>query len=467
MLLAISMADWSFCGAPGNGVPSLAQSRREFERITASRDSTREEWLRVIGNFRAIASAGKDDAGKRSLFLAGKASLRLYQRFGGVEDLDLAIVYLSEFTRVHRKGSHFIAGLGELKTAYTLKAQRTAQGGPGKSIKPEAKGHGYGVDFSARKREHAPFPAVGATSGKPAQPPSAVSVRRVEPRSVVPLNTAGNPFFPGPLPARPPVEKAPAQTRPVRSASVAPPVVTDVTPPIRSHRTRAKSYIIVIDPGHGGKDPGAVSRDGKVKEKDLTLGISRRLKNCIKTRLPGVTVLLTREDDRFLSLKDRTALANSQDADLFLSIHCNGHGDPSSRGIETFYLSKAGSRGTMRVAAKENGISLSKMTDLQATLVDLMVTSKKTESDRLANAVHSKLVHWLAKVPNLGRDRGVKGAPFYVLLGANMPAILIECAFVSNGREKENLTAANNLDLIAEGLAEGAKGYLEGLGDKS
>jgi N-acetylmuramoyl-L-alanine amidase len=238
-------------------------------------------------------------------------------------------------------------------------------------------------------------------------------------------------------------------------------------PVLRRVENHLKEFIIVLDPGHGGKDPGAVSKDGRIKEKDITLEVANLLKNRLLSAMPGVKVEMTRTDDRFLTLQERTALANSLNADLFISLHCNADSDSSSRGVETFYLSKASSPRAMRMAARENGIPLATMSDLQATLLDLMLTSKKSESAKLAKTVQSCLVKNLAKSAPKIRDRGIKRAPFYVLIGAKMPAILVECAFISNGREEQKLTSTGYLDSVALGIANGAATYLRGLGGKS
>lgn len=238
-------------------------------------------------------------------------------------------------------------------------------------------------------------------------------------------------------------------------------------PPPRPIENAAKDFLVVIDPGHGGKDPGAVSKDGGIKEKNVTLEVAYLVKKRLLSDVRGIKVEMTRTDDRFLTLQERTALANSLNADLFISLHCNADSHSSSRGVETFYLSKASSPRAMRLAARENGIPLAEMSDLQATLLDLMLASKKSESDRLANTVHHALVQDLAKAAPKIRNRGVKRAPFYVLLGAKMPAILVECAFISNGRDEQKLTSAQYLDAVATGIAAGAGKYLRELGSKS
>lgn len=248
-----------------------------------------------------------------------------------------------------------------------------------------------------------------------------------------------------------------------RSASLIPPTVIDA-PTTSGKKT---NFTVVIDPGHGGKDPGAVSGDGSLKEKDIALAVAGRMSDKLRSMNAGIKVLLTRDDDSHLNLQERTAFANANDADLFISIHCNSANDSTSKGIETFYLSKASSNAAMRVAARENDISMSKMSDLEATLLDLMVISKKTESAELATEVHDALGKSLREKGLNGRDRGVKQAPFYVLLGADMPAILVECAFISNGKDRDKLGSAMYLDVIAEGLAKGAFNYLNALRDKN
>jgi len=243
-----------------------------------------------------------------------------------------------------------------------------------------------------------------------------------------------------------------------------PPIsVTDAAPPRLAAPRVPREWLIVLDPGHGGKDHGAVSADGDVKEKDITLQVARRVKQQLESLNPSVRVELTRNDDKFLTLEERTAQANSSNADLFISIHCNADIDASAKGVETFYLSKATSRRAMRFAARENGISPSKMTDLEATLLDLMLTSKKCESDKLASIVHSRTVNSVKSLMPSLKDRGVKPAPFYVLLGAQMPAILVECAFLSNNLEKAKLSSPPFLESVAQGISKGAVDYLQGL----
>lgn len=270
------------------------------------------------------------------------------------------------------------------------------------------------------------------------------------------------------LPEKPsadaPIEESKPQAKPAepepadatkQDAAPAPPCVVS-----------GEKYVVVIDPGHGGKDPGAVSNDGQLREKEVTLKIADRVKERLEKNYPGITVALTRKEDTFLPLQERTACANSLNADLFVSIHCNAAEDASSRGIETYYLSKASSRKAMASAARENGIPPDRMSDIDATLLDLLMDSKKNESVRLAETVHHSLIRTVKGANSLKRDRGVKRAPFYVLLGAKMPAVLVECGFI-NGRERDKLKQPSYLDSLATGISDGIGTYLQGLGDKT
>ena len=250
---------------------------------------------------------------------------------------------------------------------------------------------------------------------------------------------------------------------PIRTASVIPNAVMARPGNPGSTDGLSKRFLVVIDPGHGGKDSGAVSRDGRLKEKDVTLRIAMRLKKLLNTRNRRVRVVLTRSDDRFLALEERTALANVLNADLFVSIHCNAGTDSDSRGLETYYLSTTSCTKALEVAARENNIPLDRMSDLQATLLDLTMQSKRSESDRLAKTVHRHLVRRLARLLGPNGDRGVKRAPFNVLLGAKMPSVLVECAFISNPGEARRLRDPRYLNILADGIARGADSYLKSL----
>lgn len=232
----------------------------------------------------------------------------------------------------------------------------------------------------------------------------------------------------------------------------------DLSAPSLAQQLGLKVGRIVLDPGHGGKDPGALANG--LKEKDVVLKFARQLKPVIEKEL-GCEVLLTRNNDTFISLEERTAIANTRNADLFISIHLNAHPSPKVRGLETYYLNLSTNAEAMRVAAMENATSTNQMSDLQDILQDILQNSKIKESSRLAEQVHGSLVTGLTQksfgnIPNLG----VKQAPFYVLIGAQMPAILMELAFISNEEDAQNIQSDQYLSVMAREIAIGIQAYV-------
>jgi len=215
---------------------------------------------------------------------------------------------------------------------------------------------------------------------------------------------------------------------------------------------------IIIDPGHGGKDKGAISAN-KCYEKDITLAIAKELKGALEVET-GCEVILTRTRDRFLSLEERTAIANTQKADLFISIHTNAHENRSLHGVETYYLNLSKDKESARVAAFENATSSKKISDLEAILHDLMLHSKINESSQLASEVQCKIISKLRGRYEGIRDLGIKQAPFYVLLGAEMPSILIETAFLTNEREELRLKDPNFQQNLAKAISAGIGSYI-------
>ncbi len=216
---------------------------------------------------------------------------------------------------------------------------------------------------------------------------------------------------------------------------------------------------IVIDPGHGGKDSGAIGVNG-LMEKDLVLDISLMLKEMIEKEL-GISAILTRDDDRYLSLEERTAIANIQNADIFISIHANSSPKRNTKGVETYFLSLTKDPEAMRVAARENAISLKKLDDLQLILNDLMFNSKIKESSTLASYIQKSIILNLNGRYSDVNDLGVKQAPFYVLIGAKMPSVLVEVSFISNPIEGKRLESREYRRKIARGILEGIKNYIE------
>lgn len=217
---------------------------------------------------------------------------------------------------------------------------------------------------------------------------------------------------------------------------------------------------IVIDPGHGGKDFGAPGFIPGVHEKDVVLQIARRTAKRIREEL-NLEAILTRNDDRYLALEERTAFANTQRADLFVSIHTNASRDPRAYGTETYFLNLATDDESIRVAAMENATSTKNISDLHSILNELLRNAKINESSRLAEVVQASLVRNLERNGySRVKDKGVKQAPFYVLLGARMPSILVETAFISNREECRLLTTPAFQEHLAEAIVNGIRAYI-------
>ncbi len=218
---------------------------------------------------------------------------------------------------------------------------------------------------------------------------------------------------------------------------------------------------IVVDPGHGGHDPGAVGPGG-LKEKDVVLQIGRKLATKMKKEM-GIDVVMTRSTDVFIPLEERTAIANKVNADLFVSIHANASLNKAAAGIETYYLNLAKTDKAARVAARENNTSLEKVGLLQTILFDLMANYKINDSARLADDVQKSLCDRLSRKYSGTRNLGVKQGPFYVLVGATMPSILVETAFISNEHEAELLTSDAYQESAASGILQGIRNYIKRL----
>ncbi|WP_243373486.1 N-acetylmuramoyl-L-alanine amidase [Geotalea sp. SG265] len=222
----------------------------------------------------------------------------------------------------------------------------------------------------------------------------------------------------------------------------------------------AKIRRIVVDPGHGGHDPGAVGAGG-TREKDVVLQIGLKLARKLKEEL-GLDVVMTRSTDVFIELQERTAIANKVGADLFVSVHANASLNRNASGMETYYLNLAKTEKAAQLAAKENGTSLEKVSLLQAVLFDLMANYKLNDSAHLADEVQ-KAAYGKANAQFPLKNLGVKQGPFYVLVGATMPSILVETAFLSNEREEERLKDPRYQEAVAEGITAGIKGYISTL----
>jgi N-acetylmuramoyl-L-alanine amidase len=299
----------------------------------------------------------------------------------------------------------------------------------------------------------------------PAQPPPIENARPVKPVAV-----------PAATPAQaPPIETAgpgPAKSGLVKADTVKP----DAAPPVEvarpARRTSAggtslvralglKLQRVVIDPGHGGHDEGTQGPKGLL-EKDLVLDVATRLGKLIEDRM-GAEVIYTRTDDTFVPLEGRTALANDKKADLFLSIHANSSPIPRVTGVETYYLNFTDSKDALDVASRENASAQKSVFELRDIIERISAHDKAEESRDFASRIQTALFAFSSKTFSAERNRGVRKAPFVVLIGANMPSVLVEIGFLSNPREEMLLIKPDYRQKLAEALFRGLTKYAEGL----
>ena len=352
--------------------------------------------------------------------------------------------------------------------AATLKNSKTSDEATAYASKPTA-----GAGAKAQVQRPANKPALVTTSngaGKTVvveadndDDDSAVTVAKLDPPEIKPA--AKTPItLPPPTLTLPTLSKS--STRKGRQPAVVFPDAREAVPTASGDRSLIRALglkigRIVIDPGHGGHDTGTIGPHG-LEEKDLVLDVGRRLGKLLQTRL-GADVVYTRKDDTFIPLETRTAIANQDQADLFVSIHANSSRDPDARGVETYYLNFTSSAEALDVAARENAASDKSVYELQDLVKKIALKEKIEESREFAanvqRALHSGLA---AKSPGI-RDRGVKKAPFIVLIGANMPSILAEISFVSNPGDERRLQTSDYRQRIAESLYRGISKYVSGL----
>jgi N-acetylmuramoyl-L-alanine amidase len=257
-----------------------------------------------------------------------------------------------------------------------------------------------------------------------------------------------------PVPPPPPAVAAMDPAGPPGAASVDPPgAEASIPSPTRKHRVR-----VMIDPGHGGKDPGATGPTG-LKEKDVVLEIGRLVREKL-SRFGEYDVRMTRDEDVFIPLEERTAMANGARADLFVSLHINASRDRRTEGYSTYVLSRgASNREDLELAARENGVPLHKLQGVKFIIDDMFTGARKNESLRLAKTVNDAVVRRVsARYPGT-QSLGLKQAPFYVLVGARMTAVLVEASFISNAREESRLRDPALLEGIADGVVEAVRYY--------
>jgi len=292
----------------------------------------------------------------------------------------------------------------------------------------------------------------------------AIPVLPTSPEAVAPPG----PVAAGPSPEDPaqPLITPPVSPRASPAGSAVPSAPPAIPPSVESPRaaashpapTRKHRVRVMIDPGHGGKDPGAIGPTG-LKEKDVVLAIGRK----IREKLSGsgeFDVRMTRDEDVFIPLEERTAMANKGRADIFVSLHINASRNRSAEGFSTYVLSRgASNREDLELAARENGVPIGKLQGVKFIIDDMFTGARKNESLRLAKTVNDAVVrHVSTRFPG-AQSLGLKQAPFYVLVGARMTAVLVEASFISNAREESRLRDTSCLDGIADGVVEAVRYY--------
>jgi N-acetylmuramoyl-L-alanine amidase len=321
--------------------------------------------------------------------------------------------------------------------------------------------------ISSAKPVPAPERAPETAVPPPATPaPAVVTAPTIETSEVEPETVPiGKPILaetmdvPSPLPALPPPTPPKTTPPPTTPALAAKRMSSGDRTLIRE--LGLKVGRIVIDPGHGGRDHGSTGPNG-LMEKELVLDVAQRLGKLIEERL-GSEVIFTRNDDTFIPLEGRTALANDSKADLFLSIHANSSPYPAVAGVETYYLNFTNMRDAMDVAARENASSQQTIHDLTDIIQKITRHDKAEESREFAGKMQTALYTVSAKANPSLKNRGVKKAPFVVLIGARMPSILAEIGFVSNSREEALLKRPDHRQKLAEALYRGLSRYAETL----
>jgi N-acetylmuramoyl-L-alanine amidase len=297
---------------------------------------------------------------------------------------------------------------------------------------------------------------VSADMSLPVSSPVAVG-----PPPVVPQPVRATPVAPDPKPT-PALEKLPMASRPLPPA-VLPPISPSANSDGRYSLARQLGLgisRIVLDPGHGGHDPGA--RGNGISEAELVLDVAQRLRKLLEKQ-PGVEVAMTRDADVFIPLEERTAFANRQGADLFLSIHANASPNSRARGVETYYLNFASNPEAEAVAARENSASARSMHNLPDIVRAIALNNKIDESRDFAAMVQRSMVRRLAARNRQLRDLGVKQAPFVVLIGAGMPSVLAEISFITNKQEGQLLKTGAYRQQIAEALLDAVVRYQQSL----
>ena len=402
---------------------SLDQAREAFQALEKDpeRSLRRDLWLALVQRFTALGASAPKEDGVRALWYLARSWEEIARRSHLSMDARRAADAYSRLAQVAPK--HSLADDALLRQAQIMARQGDASGAKA-VLQRLVSSYPQGDMAAAARQEIARLDGVAA---KPA------------------------PTAPTPPPAPPPADRAPLPQG-------APPAAVTIQPKKQAGNLAEQLGLtirtIVLDPGHGGKDPGAVVQGWY--EKDINLRMARILGDMLRAK--GFQVVLTRTKDTYLSLEERTRRANAAKGDLFLSIHCNAHADPGLHGFELYYLDLATDQQAARVAARENGVSEKKISDMQRILSDLLLQSKIEESKALARITQKEVMRTAAASWGL-QDHGARGAFFYVLTGVRMPALLVELGYMTNPSELQRLGQDVYLRALAAGLTQGVVAY--------
>jgi N-acetylmuramoyl-L-alanine amidase len=330
------------------------------------------------------------------------------------------------------------------------------------SLQPKAKSNSSDAAAPSKVQPDR-IPPVTATAKKP-EPPT----READKKSSLPLSEIKPVEAPTAFPADIDVVDKAVRPPPAVVPEIAPPKAA--MPTSRGDRTLTRMLglkvgRIVIDPGHGGHDQGTIGPSG-FAEKDLVLSIALNLQKMLQQKL-GAEVVLTRKDDTFIPLEERTQIANQHRADLFISIHANSSNMRSISGVETYYLNFAKTDAEREIAARENATTLNYVGELEDLIKKIAQADKSVESKELASTIQKKLYMGARQLQPSTKDRGVRSAPFVVLIGANMPSVLAEVAFISNPKDEKALKKEANQECLVRALYSGIEAYIKTLGSEA
>lgn len=479
-------------GAPKDAEAAYQEARTGYYALKGdeARRKFRHNWLPVIQRFERVASRfPKSDRAPDALFTAAQTLEELSQISRLDEDLSAAMSDYEKLSTVHPKhkladdAAYLLARIQRDRLGRMTDARKTAlhaleklpKGDRAKDLKALAASI---PDDSEPARNHAAAHSnetALTVSGEPSPHSRLALVEAIEKlaRSQAPLYQQ-KPEVPAEMeaelqpelvPSKPAVDRTREDTQRRELAVVDPKLArarlkgavqkdSEIT---LAEQLGLKVRRVIIDPGHGGHDSGAVGAGG-AQEKDVALSISKKLAK--ELQRAGLEVVLTRDDDAFVRLEDRAGFANSERGDLFISVHCNSAAKKKLRGIEVYTLNTSADRYSIRLAARENASSEKSISDLQFILADLATRANTEESSNLAEEVQRNLVTRLSSKYKNIRDLGHKQALFYVLLGTRMPAILVETSFLSNPEEETRLQTAEYQDAVAASIAAGVSEFL-------